>query len=112
MHDPEELVERRKAAKAARTAAAPQFDGRRLVALGRGDGRSCAELAALSGLSESEVRRRIAAELAAEAADRAARESRPSRAHLTSRCRQPWAGGSPTGLGPAGAFPFTTQQPR
>ncbi|MFO0450238.1 MAG: hypothetical protein ACK52I_16520 [Pseudomonadota bacterium] len=81
MHDPEELVERRKAAKAARTAAAPQFDGRRLVALGRGDGRSCAELAALSGLSESEVRRRIAAELVAEAEDRAARESRPSRAH-------------------------------
>lgn len=80
MIDPEELVELRRAAKAARTPPAPQFDGRRLVALGRGDGRSCAELAALSGLSESEVRRRIAAELAAEAADRAASESRPSRA--------------------------------
>ena len=94
MIDPEELVERRKAAKAARTAAAPQFDGRRLVALGRGDGRSYAELAALSGLPESEVRRRIAAELAAEAEDRAS-GSGPSRANLTPAA--PRGGGAPAG---------------
>jgi len=77
--DIEKLIELRRAAKAAKTPPVSTFDGRRLVALARGDGRSCTELASLAGLPEAEVRRLIDAELALEAADRRERVSSKSR---------------------------------
>jgi hypothetical protein len=108
--DPERAVEARREAKAARRPRQPfqgPSDGRRWLALARGDGWLVEAIAAHEGVAVAVVDAAIRAELVAEAEDRAARESRPSRAQLPAAGAM--AGGSPTGLGPAGAFPFTTQ---